>query len=123
MAFNYYYYRKLNKQTDFNNYSMLHIEDLLHGVKWHKIMPTLDLTPGYHQIPIREQDIPKTALVVPSGCYVFRRMSFGSSSDLCTFQKLMDQVLQPVLNKCALFDVHDIIIISNSAEEYLDNLN
>lgn len=58
-------YRKLNKITRFPNYAMPRIEDLLHGVKAHKIMTSLDLTFGYYQIPIREQDIPKTVFVVP----------------------------------------------------------
>lgn len=50
-------YRKLNKQTVFHNYPMPRISDLLHDVKGHKIITTLDLISGYHQIPIREQDI------------------------------------------------------------------
>lgn len=82
-------YRKLNKEAIFHNYHMPKIEDLLHGVRRHKIIPTLDPTSGYYQIPIREEDKHKTAFVAPSGCSAFDRMSFGLSSVPCTFQRLM----------------------------------
>lgn len=99
------------------------IEDLLHGMNRHKIMSTLNLTSGYYQMPIREQDIPKMAFVQPSGCYAFLRMRFGLSSAPCIFQRLMDQVLQPILNKYALVYLDDIIIASDSVEEHAGQLS
>lgn len=95
-------YRKLNQQTVFHNYPMPRIERLLRVVKCHKVMSGLDLTSGYHQIPIKEQDIPKTPFVFPYGSCTFKRMSFDLSPAPSTFQKLMYQVLQPVLRKYVL---------------------
>lgn len=65
-------YRKLNNKTVSHNYPMPRMENLRH-----KVMSPLDLIPSYYKIPIREQNISKTAFIVPSESYVFHRMSFG----------------------------------------------
>lgn len=65
-------------------------------------MSTLNLTSGYHEIPIREKDIPKAAIIEPSGSYAFKCMALGLPSAPRRFQRLMDNVLPPVLRNSAL---------------------
>jgi hypothetical protein len=55
-------YRTLNSMTIKNKYSLPRIEDLLDMLKKAKFFSKIDLRSGYHQMKIREQDIPKTAL-------------------------------------------------------------
>ena len=43
------------------------------------IFSTLDMTAGYNQVPVKPEDIPKTAFVTKRGLYEFRTMS-----DQCT---------------------------------------
>src|SRR3954466_6995969 len=54
-------YRPLNKKTIKNKYPLPNINELFEQLKGAKVFCKLDLRMGYHQIRIREEDIPKTA--------------------------------------------------------------
>lgn len=60
-------------------------------------MTTLNLQTQSFYFTIKDTDIVKTAFIVSSGLYAFKRMPFGLSGALATFQKLMETVLAPVL--------------------------
>ena len=70
-------YRRLNESTFLDRYPVTHIQDLTSGLADTKIFSTVDLICGYHQIPIQEEDIPKTAIIIPFGLFEFLRMPFG----------------------------------------------
>nr|GFC55221.1 putative reverse transcriptase domain-containing protein [Tanacetum cinerariifolium] len=54
-------YRKLNKLTVKNRYPLLRIDDLFDQLQGSSIYSKIDLRSGYHQLRVREQDIPKAA--------------------------------------------------------------
>lgn len=60
-------YRELNKVTVPEYYPQLRIDDLLQGTKKAEFMTTVDLKPGYSQLPIRNHDQQKTVIVTPFG--------------------------------------------------------
>ena len=70
------------------------IDDLLANMLDTKIMTTLDLTSGYFLIPMNTADIPKTAFITKFGCFAFKRMPFGLSGAVATFQRVMETVLK-----------------------------
>ena len=70
-------YRRLNQATVDDRYPLPHIHSFNAHLKSAKIFSKIDLTKGYHQIPMAEEDVPKTAIVTPFGLYEFLRMPFG----------------------------------------------
>jgi hypothetical protein len=70
-------YRSLNEVTIKNRYPLPRIEDLFDQMKGVSVFSKIDLRSGYHQLKIRELDIPKTAFSTHSGLYEYIVMSFG----------------------------------------------
>jgi hypothetical protein len=62
-------YRSLNEVTIKNNYPLPRIEDLFDQMKGPSIFSKIGLRSGYHQLKIRESDIPKTAFHTRYGLY------------------------------------------------------
>jgi hypothetical protein len=60
-------YRSLNEVTIKNKYPLPRIDDLFDQLKGDKYFSKVDLRLGYHQLKIRESDIPKTAFVTRYG--------------------------------------------------------
>lgn len=70
-------YRKLNKVTIVDKYPLPDINEVLAQLGNNKIFSVVDLKSGFHQIPLKESDIEKTAFSVNNGTYEFIRLPFG----------------------------------------------
>ena len=70
-------YRPLNEVTVKNKYPLPRIDILFDQLVGAKLFSKIDLRLGYHQIKIREKDIPKTAFSTRYGLYEYTVMSFG----------------------------------------------
>ena len=77
-----------------------------------KYFTTLDLTSGYHQIPIAPGDRKKTAFTIVRGHYEYNRLPFGISNGPATFQKSMDELLGKIKGQEYFVYLDDIIIFS-----------
>ena len=70
---------------------------------------------GFHQVPVKDVDRPKTAFVSPWGKYQYRYMPFGLCDAPAMFQRFF--VLRDVWN-CSRAYIDDIVIFSGSWEHY-----
>ena len=110
-------YRELNKLTVKNRYPLPRIDDLFDQLQGSKFYSKIDLRSGYHQLRVREQDVPKTAFRTRYGHYEFKVMSFGLTNAPAIFMDLMNRVCKPYLDKFVIIFIDDILIYSRSQEE------
>nr|GFA08765.1 putative reverse transcriptase domain-containing protein [Tanacetum cinerariifolium] len=86
-------YRVLNKLTVKNRYPLLRIDDLFDQLQGSSVYSKIDLRSGYHQLRVREEDIPKTALRTRYEHYGFQVMPFGLTNAPAVFMDLMNRKL------------------------------
>ncbi|GFW50562.1 retrovirus-related Pol polyprotein from transposon 17.6 [Trichonephila clavipes] len=113
-------YRQLNSVTEFDSYPMRYLNDFAHALHGKRIFSKIDIFKAFHQIPIAECDIPKTAVTTPWGLYEYTHLCFGLLNAPQTFMRFMHEVLRE-LPFCFVY-LDDILCYSKNAEEHRSHL-
>jgi hypothetical protein len=111
-------YHALNEVTVKNKYSLPRIDDLFDELCAVCVFSKIDLQLGYHQLKIRECNIPKTAFVLRYGLYGYTVMSFGLTIAPAYFMYLMNKFFMEYLDKFVMVFIDDILVYSRSEEEH-----
>ncbi|GJS43046.1 putative reverse transcriptase domain-containing protein [Tanacetum coccineum] len=115
-------YRELNKLTVKNRYPLSRIDDLFDQLQGSRVYSKIDLKSGYHELRVREEDIPKTAFRTRYGHYEFQVMPFGLTNAPVVFMDLMNRVCKPYLDRFVIIFIDDILIYSKSRKEHEGHL-
>ncbi|GJZ22684.1 putative reverse transcriptase domain-containing protein [Tanacetum coccineum] len=115
-------YRELNKLTVKNRYPLPRIDDLFDQLQGSSVYSKIDLRSSYHQLRVREGDIPKTAFRTRYGHYKFQVMPFGLTKAPVVFMDLMNRVCKPYLDKFVSVFIDDILIYLKNKKEHEEHL-
>ncbi|WVZ81193.1 hypothetical protein U9M48_028604 [Paspalum notatum var. saurae] len=115
-------YRPLNAVTVKNKYPLPHIDILFDQLGGATVFSKIDLRSGYHQIKVREEDIPKTAFSTRYGLYEYLVMSFGLTNTPAFFMYLMNSVFMNELDKFVVVFIDDILVYSKNENEHEEHL-
>jgi hypothetical protein len=111
-------YRPLNAVTIKNKYPLPHIDILFDQLAEAQVFSKIDLRSEYHQIKIRDEDIPKTEFSTRYGLYEYLVISFGLANAPAHFMYLMNSVFMPELDKFVMVFIDDILVYSKSTEHH-----
>jgi len=114
-------FRRLNLVTEPDVYplpNMLDFADRLHGCQ---VFSKIDLRKGYWQVPVREEDVQKTAVATPFGLFEFLRMPFGLRNAGSSFQRMMDRVISGLPFAYVYLD--DLRVASPDLPSHLQHLH
>ncbi|GBG75266.1 hypothetical protein CBR_g19900 [Chara braunii] len=115
-------YRGLNAITVKNAEPLPRIDDLLDRVQGAKYFSKIDLKSGYHQIEVHPDDQYKIAFRTRYGHYEFIVMPFGLTNAPATFQRCMNDLFRPWLDRFVVVYLDDILVFSRTLEEHQDHL-
>jgi hypothetical protein len=107
-------YRAVNEITVKSKYLLPGIDDLFDQLWGACVFSKINLWSGYHQLKVRECDIPKTAFVLRYGLYEFTVMSFGLTNAPAYFMYMMNKVFMEYLDKFIMVFINDILVYSRN---------
>jgi hypothetical protein len=115
-------YWELNKVTIKNQYPLPRIDDLLDQQQGARVFSKVNLRSGYHQVRVKEEDIPKTTFRTRYGHYEFLVMSFGLTNVPAVFMDTMNRVFKDYLEQFTVVFIDDILIYSRTSKEHKEHM-
>ncbi len=116
-------YSKLNDMVVKDSFPLPNIEEMVDELKEAKVLSVVDLASGFWQIPVHESAKEKLAFVTHFGTYTFNGMPFGFVNSPGIFQRAINETLDPLLFRCCMVYVDDVIIYSKSWEDHINHLD
>ncbi|GKB54823.1 putative reverse transcriptase domain-containing protein [Tanacetum coccineum] len=100
----------------------MRINDLFDQLPGSSVFSKIDQRSGYHQLRVREDDIPKTAFMTRYGHYKFQVMPFVLTNALAIFMDMMNRVCKLYLDKFVIIFIDEILIYFKSKEDHEEHV-
>jgi hypothetical protein len=114
--------RAVNSMTITNAAPIPRMDDLIDAVQGTRIMSSLDLAAGYHQLPLLPAERERTAFHCGYKLMEYTVMPFGAKNAPAVFSQFMHEVLESYVNDFVLIYLDDVLIISKTPEDHLEHL-
>ena len=105
-------YGKLIEATKKDTYPLPCMDEILSQLGAAKFFSMMDLTDAFWSIPVREEDIEKTAFITHVGLWEFASMPFGLCNAPTTQQRFMESIFTDLMTKCCFVYIDNILIYS-----------
>ena len=105
-----------------NRYPFPLPEEMMDRLQGSQVFSKIDLRSGYWQMPVRNEDVPKTAFRTRWGSYEFLVMPFGVTNAPSRFMHLVQDILRKYLDDFVIVFIDDILIFSRTTEEHCKHL-
>ena len=115
-------FRAVNKTTITDAFPLPRIEDCIDSLKDSKYFCSLDLTQGYLQVKLHDEDRHKTAFRALGELYEFQRLPFGLCNSPPTFSRLMKRCFGENYKDGIIIYLHDILIHGKTISEMIERL-
>ena len=109
-------YVGINSKTRPDRYPLPNIEDIYTWLTGKCIFSIIDLLSGYWQVPVHIDSRRYTAFITHRGLYEFKVLPFGLRNAPSHFQRIINDILKPLLGVCVLIYIDDLIVYSETKE-------
>nr|GEV69261.1 putative reverse transcriptase domain-containing protein [Tanacetum cinerariifolium] len=101
-----------------NRYPLPIIDDLFDQLQGSSVYSKIDLRSKYHQLCIKEEDIPITVFRTRYGHFKLQVMPFGLTNAPAVFMDLINRVCKPYRDKFVIVFIDDVLVYSKDEEEH-----
>ena len=112
----------LNKACPKDPFPLPHVDQLIDATAGHQLLTFMDAYAGYNQIPMAEQDVPKTAFIMDRGLYCYRVMPFGLKNAGATYQRMVNKMFEGQIGRNMEVYVDDMLVKSTLAKHHIADL-
>ncbi|KAG1933867.1 interleukin-1 receptor accessory protein-like 1-A [Pimephales promelas] len=115
-------FRWLNARTVKDAHPLPHQADVLAALGGNGMFSTMDLTSGYYNIPLHEEDKKFTAFSSPLGLHEYNRLPQGLCNSPATFMRMMMTIFGDQNFLSLLCYLDDLLVFGKTEEESLQRL-
>ncbi|KAL0405208.1 UNVERIFIED_CONTAM: Retrovirus-related Pol polyprotein from transposon.6 [Sesamum latifolium] len=115
-------FRDLNKVCPRDFYPLPRIDQLADSSSECELLIMMDALQGYHQIMLAPEDHKRVSFITLNGILCYVSMLFGLKNAGATYQRLVDKIFQPQLDRNMEVYVDDVLIKSKEAHHHVEDL-
>ncbi|KAL0462908.1 UNVERIFIED_CONTAM: Retrovirus-related Pol polyprotein from transposon [Sesamum latifolium] len=115
-------FQNLNKACPKDFYPLPRIDQLVDSTSDCELLSMMDASQGYHQIMLAPKDRKKVSFVTSEGTFCYVAMPFGLKNAGATYQRLIDKIFRPQIDRYIEVCVDDMLVKSKKVQEHVKDL-